>query len=219
MDFSGQIRPVRTDRRYGGCDASSDLLLSIAAVLAMPDLRRQPASASSRSPQVRSAASCGRRATHRPAKSGFADACFRREGLSGRGRQTAAHRRFARAHRLVGRPSRHRAALADAGFIVAAIDHPIDSDASKTTRIEDIAYLTERPADIKRLDRLHARCIAVRCKHRSRTRGLFRLLTRWLYRARARSAASRTASLLERLAPTSCPRAALCRADPRRQVS
>lgn len=43
------------------------------------------------------------------------------------------------------------AALADAGFIVAAIDHPIDSNASKTPRIEDIAYLTERPADIMRL--------------------------------------------------------------------
>jgi predicted dienelactone hydrolase len=43
------------------------------------------------------------------------------------------------------------AALADAGFIVAAIDHPIDSNASKTRRIEDIAYLTERPADIKHL--------------------------------------------------------------------
>jgi predicted dienelactone hydrolase len=43
------------------------------------------------------------------------------------------------------------AALADAGFIVAAIDHPIDSGASKTSRIEDIAYLAERPADIKHL--------------------------------------------------------------------
>ena len=43
------------------------------------------------------------------------------------------------------------AALADAGFVVAAIDHPIDSNASKTQRIEDIAYLTERPADIVRL--------------------------------------------------------------------
>jgi predicted dienelactone hydrolase len=43
------------------------------------------------------------------------------------------------------------AALADAGFIVAAVDHPIDSGASKTSRIEDIAYLAERPADIKHL--------------------------------------------------------------------
>jgi predicted dienelactone hydrolase len=43
------------------------------------------------------------------------------------------------------------AALADAGFIVAAIDHPIDSGRSKTSRIEDIAYLAERPADIKHL--------------------------------------------------------------------
>jgi predicted dienelactone hydrolase len=43
------------------------------------------------------------------------------------------------------------AALADAGFVAAAIDHPIDSNASKTARIEDIAYLSERPADIMRL--------------------------------------------------------------------
>lgn len=43
------------------------------------------------------------------------------------------------------------AALADAGYIVAAVDHTIDSNASKTSRIEDIAYLTERPADVKHL--------------------------------------------------------------------
>jgi predicted dienelactone hydrolase len=41
--------------------------------------------------------------------------------------------------------------LADAGFVVVAIDHPIDSDRSREKRIEDIAYLTERPANIKRV--------------------------------------------------------------------
>jgi predicted dienelactone hydrolase len=41
--------------------------------------------------------------------------------------------------------------LANAGFIVAAIDHPIDSSVSKTSRVDDIAYLAERPNDIKRL--------------------------------------------------------------------
>ena len=57
-------------------------------------------------------------------------------------------------HRRTGWSGGHHdtaAALADAGFIVAAIDHPIDSNASKTSRIEDIAYLAERPADIKHL--------------------------------------------------------------------
>lgn len=43
------------------------------------------------------------------------------------------------------------AALADAGFVVVAIDHPTDSNRSKTARIEDIAYLTQRPANIKRV--------------------------------------------------------------------
>jgi predicted dienelactone hydrolase len=41
--------------------------------------------------------------------------------------------------------------LADAGFVVAAIDHPIDSNASPTRRVEDIAHLTERTTDIGRL--------------------------------------------------------------------
>jgi predicted dienelactone hydrolase len=41
--------------------------------------------------------------------------------------------------------------LADAGFVVAAINHPIDSNASPTRRVEDIAHLTERTADIGRL--------------------------------------------------------------------
>jgi predicted dienelactone hydrolase len=41
--------------------------------------------------------------------------------------------------------------LADAGFVVVAIDHPIDSSRSRTQRVEDIAYLTERPASIRRV--------------------------------------------------------------------
>ena len=43
------------------------------------------------------------------------------------------------------------AALANAGFIVAAINHPIDSNMFDKTRIDDLAYLLERPADITRL--------------------------------------------------------------------
>ena len=42
------------------------------------------------------------------------------------------------------------AALADAGFVVAAIDHPGDN-ASDKSRVDDLASLVERPADIKRL--------------------------------------------------------------------
>jgi predicted dienelactone hydrolase len=57
-------------------------------------------------------------------------------------------------HGRTGWSARHHdtaTVLADAGFVVVAIDHPIDSDRSKTKRIEDIAYLTERPANIKRV--------------------------------------------------------------------
>jgi predicted dienelactone hydrolase len=42
------------------------------------------------------------------------------------------------------------AALADAGFVVAAIDHPGDNGSDKS-RSGDLASLVERPADIKRL--------------------------------------------------------------------
>jgi predicted dienelactone hydrolase len=42
------------------------------------------------------------------------------------------------------------AALADAGFVVAAISHPGDSSSDKS-RVDDISVLVERPADIKRL--------------------------------------------------------------------
>jgi predicted dienelactone hydrolase len=41
-------------------------------------------------------------------------------------------------------------ALADAGFVVAAIDHPGDT-ASDMSRTGDLSVLVERPADIKRL--------------------------------------------------------------------
>ena len=42
------------------------------------------------------------------------------------------------------------AALADAGFIVAAIDHPGDNTQDRS-RIDHLSVLVERPADIKRL--------------------------------------------------------------------
>ena len=42
-------------------------------------------------------------------------------------------------------------ALADAGFIVAAINHPLDSGKSKIRRPDDIASMIERPEDITRL--------------------------------------------------------------------
>lgn len=42
-------------------------------------------------------------------------------------------------------------ALADAGFIVAAINHPLDSGRSPIRRPGDLASMIERPADIKRL--------------------------------------------------------------------
>jgi predicted dienelactone hydrolase len=42
-------------------------------------------------------------------------------------------------------------ALADAGFVVAAIDHPADSGRSETRHPDDLSVLMERPADIKRL--------------------------------------------------------------------
>jgi predicted dienelactone hydrolase len=57
-------------------------------------------------------------------------------------------------HGRTGWSGRHQdtaAVLADAGFVIVAIDHPIDSDRSRTKRIEDIAYLTERPANIRRV--------------------------------------------------------------------
>ena len=42
------------------------------------------------------------------------------------------------------------AALADAGYVVAAINHPGDT-ASDQSRVDELSVLTERPADIKRL--------------------------------------------------------------------
>jgi predicted dienelactone hydrolase len=42
------------------------------------------------------------------------------------------------------------AALADAGFIVAAIDHP-GNNSEVQSRVDQLAVLIERPADIKRL--------------------------------------------------------------------
>jgi predicted dienelactone hydrolase len=42
------------------------------------------------------------------------------------------------------------AALADAGFLVAAINHPGDNS-SDQSRVDDMSVLVERPADIKRL--------------------------------------------------------------------
>jgi predicted dienelactone hydrolase len=42
------------------------------------------------------------------------------------------------------------AALADAGFVVVAINHPIDSGAGDMSRADTLAALVERPADIKR---------------------------------------------------------------------
>ncbi|MFE0757498.1 alpha/beta hydrolase family protein [Inquilinus sp. NPDC058860] len=42
-------------------------------------------------------------------------------------------------------------ALADAGFIVAAINHPLDSGQSKIRRPGDIVAMIERPQDIRRL--------------------------------------------------------------------
>jgi predicted dienelactone hydrolase len=41
--------------------------------------------------------------------------------------------------------------LADAGFVVAAIDHPGDAGRSATRHPDDLSILLERPADIKRL--------------------------------------------------------------------
>jgi predicted dienelactone hydrolase len=42
------------------------------------------------------------------------------------------------------------AALADAGFVVAVINHPGDNSSDKS-RVDDLSVLVERPADIKRL--------------------------------------------------------------------
>lgn len=42
------------------------------------------------------------------------------------------------------------AAIADAGFVVAAINHPGDNTSDKS-RVDHLSVLTERPADIKRL--------------------------------------------------------------------
>jgi predicted dienelactone hydrolase len=47
--------------------------------------------------------------------------------------------------------NKHTAAvLADAGFVVAAINHPGDT-ASDQSRVDELSVLVERPADIKRL--------------------------------------------------------------------
>lgn len=57
-------------------------------------------------------------------------------------------------HGRTGWAGGHRdtaAFLADAGFVVAAINHPIDGSTGGMSRVDDLAYLTERPADIKRL--------------------------------------------------------------------
>ncbi|MBR0938279.1 dienelactone hydrolase family protein [Bradyrhizobium jicamae] len=40
--------------------------------------------------------------------------------------------------------------LADAGFVVVAVNHPVDTGAGDKTRADTLAVLTERPADIKR---------------------------------------------------------------------
>ena len=40
--------------------------------------------------------------------------------------------------------------LADAGFVVVAVNHPVDTGAGDKSRADTLAVLTERPADIKR---------------------------------------------------------------------
>jgi predicted dienelactone hydrolase len=42
-------------------------------------------------------------------------------------------------------------ALADAGFVVAALNHPVDSGAGDMSRADTFAAFVDRPADIKRL--------------------------------------------------------------------
>jgi predicted dienelactone hydrolase len=42
-------------------------------------------------------------------------------------------------------------ALADGGFVVAALSHPVDAGSGDMSRADTLAALTERPADIKRL--------------------------------------------------------------------
>ncbi|MBR0722680.1 alpha/beta hydrolase family protein [Bradyrhizobium manausense] len=41
--------------------------------------------------------------------------------------------------------------LADGGFVVVALDHPVDAGSSGMSRADTLAVLTERPADIKRV--------------------------------------------------------------------
>lgn len=41
--------------------------------------------------------------------------------------------------------------LADGGFVVVALNHPVDTGDSDMSRADTLAMLTERPADIKRL--------------------------------------------------------------------
>jgi predicted dienelactone hydrolase len=41
--------------------------------------------------------------------------------------------------------------LADAGFVVVALSHPVDAGGDDMSRADTLAVLTERPADIKRL--------------------------------------------------------------------
>jgi predicted dienelactone hydrolase len=41
-------------------------------------------------------------------------------------------------------------ALADAGFVVVAVNHPVDTGGGDMPRADTLAVLTERPADIKR---------------------------------------------------------------------
>lgn len=41
--------------------------------------------------------------------------------------------------------------LADAGFVVAAVNHPVDTGSGDMTRADTLSVLIERPADIKRL--------------------------------------------------------------------
>ena len=103
-------------------------------------------------PQVRSEAWCGRRCDSPAGEASIRDRVF--PGTKDCPVKAGRRPLIVISHGRTGWAGGHHdtaAALADAGFIVAAIDHPIDSGASKTSRIEDIAYLAERPADIMRL--------------------------------------------------------------------
>lgn len=52
-----------------------------------------------------------------------------------------------------GFPGHHDTAeaLADGGFVVVALDHPVDAGSSGMSRADTLAAFTERPADIKRV--------------------------------------------------------------------